>query len=106
MEHAVIIYLPASKKKLQSAKFAQAAELLYERIESAIEEGEVGELDGDEQDLENEAYILYAYGPDADQLFEVIEPILSEEALARGGFAIKRYGSADDKDCKEVRCNF
>lgn len=31
------------------------------------------------------------YGPDADQLFAVVEPIPRATPLARGGFAIKRY---------------
>jgi len=43
------------------------------------------------------------YGPDADRLFGVVEPILKAAPLARGGFAIKRYGDAKDLNAVEAR---
>ena len=51
---------------------------------------EVGELDGN--DVVQGQATLYLYGPDADQLFAVIEPVLRSGALPPGTVAIKRYG--------------
>ncbi len=39
---------------------------------------------------------LYMYGLNADRLFEIVIPILSETAFIKGAKAIKRYGSPND----------
>ena len=46
---------------------------------------------------------FFMYGPDADVLYMVIEVVLQEFPVARGGYAIKRYGPAEDPNSKEVR---
>ncbi|MEU5347112.1 hypothetical protein AB0H18_40910 [Streptomyces sp. NPDC020766] len=43
-------------------------------METATERGEVGEVDGNE--FGGGEAVVYAYGPDADALFEVLEPTL------------------------------
>jgi hypothetical protein len=46
---------------------------------------------------------FFMYGRDADELFEVAEPILRAASSARGGFSIKRYGDATNPDAIEVK---
>jgi hypothetical protein len=46
--------------------------------------------------------VLYAYGPDADALFEAMAPIL-RAIPAREAFVIKRYGEAGDSGAHEER---
>jgi len=43
-------------------------------MESAVEKAGVGEVDGNE--FGGGEAVLYAYGPDADALFKVMEPML------------------------------
>jgi hypothetical protein len=43
------------------------------------------------------------YGPDADALFDAIQPILKRSPHAKGGFAIKRYGEASDPKAREIK---
>ena len=47
----------------------------------------VGELDGDELSIDGEDAYIYIYGRSAKAIFDVIEPILVDEDLARGGGA-------------------
>jgi hypothetical protein len=61
----------------------------------------VGEFDGEESG--EGRCVLFMYGPDADRLFAVVEPILKAAPLPREGFAIKRYGDVKDHDAVEVR---
>jgi hypothetical protein len=72
-----------------------------DRLIEAIEKEGVGEFDGNL--LGPGSVELYAYGPDADALFEVMDPILRSVPLKKGSYATKRYGAADDPGAREVR---
>lgn len=50
-----------------------------------------GVFDGDE--FGNGECGLFMYGPNADRLFNVVEPLLRGWKPLRGGYAIKRYGA-------------
>ena len=52
---------------------------LAEHLEDAITVERAGKFDGSETG--NEETALYMYGPDADELFAAIEPILKEYPL-------------------------
>ena len=82
-------------------KKREAVRDLERRLERAIQADAAGEFDGDE--FGGNKCVLYMYGPDADRLFEIIEPILKSVPLASGGYAIKRYGEAHDSRAREVR---
>ncbi|MFF3654653.1 hypothetical protein [Streptomyces olivochromogenes] len=73
-EHAVIAHF-----RLASGGFggAHQRELVHEAeqaMAAAIEAADVGELDGNE--FGGGEAVVYAYGPDADALFKVMEPTL------------------------------
>lgn len=50
-----------------------------------------GVFDGDE--FGNGECGLFMYGPNADRLFNVVEPLLRGWKPLEGGYAIKRYGT-------------
>ncbi len=95
-EHAIIVHL----------RFADDADVdtfhaLEDELLEAIELAGVGEFDGDE--FGGGECTLYMYGPDADRLFDAVRSILRSSSLSAGGYAIKRYGSADDPGSEELR---
>jgi hypothetical protein len=56
----------------------------------AIDAAGVGEFDGNE--IGPDDAVLYMYGPDADRLWEVVEPVLRSASLGPGSYAVTRYG--------------
>jgi hypothetical protein len=101
MEHAVIAHLLLPEDSVGSGREREAVADLADELQRAIEELGVGEFDGEE--FGERRCVLYMYGRDADQLFEVAEPILKAASLARGGFVIKRYGDARDPGAVEAK---
>jgi hypothetical protein len=100
-EHAVIVHLPLSNSDFGAPQEQEALFALQDELATVIENTRSGEFDGDEFG-EGEC-VVYTYGPDADVLFAAIEPVLKASSLARGGYAIKRYGEAADPAAREVR---
>jgi hypothetical protein len=96
MEHAVIAHLIPDVDDDD-----WGVDLVEDPLIEAIEEAGVGEFDGNL--LGPGEVELYAYGPDADALFEVMEPILRAVPLKAGSYAVKRYGAAGDPEAREVR---
>ncbi|MEU0371878.1 hypothetical protein ABZ070_16760 [Streptomyces sp. NPDC006283] len=80
----------------QRATVRQAESLLTE----AIEQADVGEFDGHE--FGGGEVVLYAYGPEADALFAVMEPVLHGLPF-RPAHVVLRYGSVDDPSASEHR---
>ena len=72
---------------------------LEQRLESAIRQARVGEFDGSE--LTGGEAFLYAYGPDADQLFAAMRPVLMSFPI-RPGQALLRYGPDNDARAREA----
>jgi hypothetical protein len=101
VEHAVIAHIRLTEGKFGSETERAALALLAEDLERVIDERQAGEFDGEE--FGDGGCVLYMYGPDADRLFEVVEPVLRAMPMAQGGFVIKRYGSASDKKALEAR---
>lgn len=101
MEHAVIAHIRLTADQLGSKSERAAVAALADDLERVIGEKQAGEFDGEE--FGDGQCVLYMYGPDADQLFKAVEPVLKSTPLARGGFAIKRYGEASDADAVEKR---
>lgn len=67
---------------------------------TAIEQADVGELDGNEYG--SGELTLYAYGPDAETLFAAMEPALRALSF-RPAHVILRYGSASDPSATKQR---
>lgn len=101
MEQAVIVHLRLSDRRVGTPQEREAMYELEEQLEQAIKKASAGEFDGDEFG-EGEC-VLFMYGPDADDLYQVIEPVLKLASLAAGGYAIKRYGDTFDLNASEVR---
>ena len=72
---------------------------IEEALESLMEGSEAGEYDGHE--LGGGTCVFYFYGPNADHLFNAIEPTLRSRPELRGAAIVKRYGLPDD-DVQEV----
>jgi hypothetical protein len=56
----------------------------------AIDATGVGEFDGNE--IGPDGAMLYMYAPDADRLWEVVEPVVRSASLGSGSYAVKRHG--------------
>lgn len=101
MEQAVIVYLLLNDGQFGTSQERASILALENRLEQAVGNASVGEFDGDE--FGEGKCVLYMYGPDAERLFVVIEPVLKSSQAAAGGYAIKRFGGAADPSAKEVR---
>ena len=89
-EHAVIVHFTYGGTDL-SVLFE-----LEERIEEAIAKASAGELDGNEVAADGSDGYLYMYGPDANRLFETIEPVLKASEFMKGARVTLRYGPPED----------
>jgi hypothetical protein len=101
LEQAVIVHLKLRDGGFGSPEEREALQALEDQMQQAIEEAAAGEFDGDE--FGDGKCVLFMYGPDADRLFGVIEPLLKIAPAAAGGCAIKRYGVARDPNPPQVR---
>ena len=66
---------------------------LEKKLETAIGAGKVGEYDGNEMAVDGSDGFLYMYGPDADRLFDVVQPVLESATFMRGAKVTVRYGA-------------
>jgi len=69
---------------------------LEDKLEPAIAAAKTGEYDGHEIAVDGSDGILYMYGPDADRLFETVEPILKATPFLNGAKVTVRYGPPAD----------
>jgi len=99
-EHAVIAHFALSEDEFGTNAERETILALEDRLIEAIADVNAGEFDGDEFGAGE--VVLYAYGPDADQLFNAMEPQL-RAFTARPAFCILRYGEASDPAALERR---
>jgi hypothetical protein len=104
LEQAVIVYLRLGDDGFGSPEEREVLQALEDQMQQAIEEASAGEFDGDE--FGGGRCVLFMYGPDADRLYRLIEPLLKNAPAAAGGYAIKRYGKARDPSSREVRVSW
>jgi hypothetical protein len=74
---------------------------LEDQLLAALEGKNVGELDGHEIAVDGSDGFLFLYGPDADALYAVIEPVLRASQVTQGGNATLRYGSHGEHNVLE-----
>lgn len=102
MEQALIIHLPIAGPAAEWPN--QSIDALGEELAKLIIDNNLGEFDGD---LRGEGWCLfYMYGTSADRLYEIVRPVVSAHPSSRGGFAIRRYGPADDPNAQEIKTLF
>lgn len=104
MEQAVILHLPLDDAEFGSQERRDALNALADELIDAIALAEAGEFDGN--DFGQGHCTCFMYGPDADILYMVIEVVLREVPVARGGYAIKRYGPVEDPASKEIQVSW
>ena len=95
-EHAVIVHFQYGSTDL-SRLFA-----LEEKLEAAITAAGVGEYDGNEVAVSGADGYLYMYGPNADQLFKVVRPILQATDFMSAAEVRLRYGPPSDASEERV----
>jgi hypothetical protein len=69
---------------------------LEDDLINAINRARIGEYDGNEEG--DATFTMYAYGPSADKLFDVVQPVLAKYRLPPGSEAVKRYGKPGAKE--------
>ena len=99
-EHAVIVHFSINGDEFGEVAEREEIFALQDRLIAAIDGAGVGEFDGNE--FGGGEAVLYMYGPDADALFEVVEPIL-RAFPARPAWCVLRYGEAADPTAVEGR---
>jgi hypothetical protein len=99
-DQAVIAYLKLSGPGFGDGREVDRFQPLEDQLERAIEQVGVGEFDGD--DFGEGECILYMYGPNADALFAVVEPVLRASPLSLGGRAVKQYGEPGAESAPDV----
>ena len=97
-EHAVIVHFKYGKKDLEPI-FE-----LEDELGKAIDKAKVGEYDGKDIAADLTDGTLYMYGPDADQIFAVVQPILKDKDFMQGATVNIRYGPPEDGvEGKEIK---
>jgi hypothetical protein len=98
-EQAVIIDLRLTGGDFGSDAERQKIFALEDKLIAAIGQQGVGEYDGNE--FGEGGVTLYAYGPNADALFAVMEAPIRDFGPNPGSSATLRYGSAENLAAKE-----
>jgi len=88
-KHAVLIDLDATGL---SAEVYEEYDLwsLEDELEAAVSAAAAGEFDGNE--CGPDAVRLFLYGPDAEELFLALEPVLSAHPLCQNATVVIRFG--------------
>jgi hypothetical protein len=81
-EQAVLIHF--ANEDLEGSTPLQLA------LHELLTNNEVGMFDGNE--VGDDTLVLYLYGPDAELLFQHIEPVLRADEFCRGARAVIRWG--------------
>jgi hypothetical protein len=97
-EHAVIAHFRLSNAGFGTESDRDTTFHLEDRLASAIRAATVGEFDGTESGQGE--IVFYMYGPDAERLFAAVEPALRQSGFARGGYAIKRFGTPGSREVR------
>jgi hypothetical protein len=111
-EQAVIVHLQSTSGEriplLAKSTAAGAPDLselfaLEDQLEGAVNSAGAGEYDGHEVAVDGSEAIFYAYGPDADALWDVMKETIERTKPPAGSYVIKRFGEATDPTAREVR---
>ncbi|KQW16247.1 hypothetical protein [Streptomyces sp. Root369] len=98
-EEAVIAHYCLSDDEFGSLTEREAFFDAEQTMAAAAEEARVGEVDGNE--FGGGEVVLYAYGPDAQALFKVMEPTLRSLPF-RPAYVVLRQGSSETESRVEL----
>ena len=90
-EHAVLVHIAGLPEDA-------GLDVIEDALIEAIGRAGVGEFDGNAIGPDNAE--LYMYGPDADALWTVVEPVLRAVGLAPGSYATIRYGTPGARETR------
>ena len=90
VEHAVIVQFDYEIEGMEELY------KLSDRLESIIEENQLGEYDGHEMATDYSDGFLYMYGPNAETLFNGIKDTLEQTDFMKGAKAKLRFGPPED----------
>jgi hypothetical protein len=89
-EHAVIVRFQYGEKSLD------ALQELERDLEIALEMTGVGTYDGNDMPANLSGGYLYMHGPNADELFRVVRPVLESGRFTQNSAVRLRYGPLQD----------
>ena len=89
-EHAVIIRFNYGIEGLEPLH------RLEDELEEVLTANNAGEYDGHEIAVDYSDGFLYMYGPDAENLFKVVKPVLATTDFMKGATAKLRFGPPED----------
>lgn len=75
---------------------------LDQELDDAITKNQVGVYDYHEVQIDGADARLYMYGPNAEKLFKVVQPILQQTPYMKGAVALLQFGGIDEKDAKSI----
>ncbi len=90
VEHAVIVQFDYEIEGMEELY------KLSDRLESIIEENQLGEYDGHEMATDYSDGFLYMYGSNAETLFNGIKDTLEQTDFMKGAKAKLRFGPPED----------
>jgi len=65
---------------------------LEDQLANAVESASVGQFDGNEIAVDGRDNLFYMYGPDAEKIYEAIEPVLLSWDILSQAQVLLRYG--------------
>lgn len=65
---------------------------LEDQLANAVEKASAGEFDGNEIAVDGRDNLFYMYGPDADKIYDAIEPVLLSWDILSQAQVLLRYG--------------
>ncbi len=98
-DHEVLVRIPLNGGEFGSDAEQDDVLALVDELSAVVADSDACELDGYE--FGNAEAVLFAYGTDADALWDTLEPVLRGTPVARGAVITKRYGRADDPNARE-----
>jgi hypothetical protein len=94
-EQALIAIIKLPSGDMGSSEERGRISALEDQLSDAIKHSGTGEFDGDEYG--GGACTIYMYGPSAERLFTVTQPLLKKFSAPAGSYVIKRYGKPGAK---------
>jgi hypothetical protein len=94
-EHSIIVHFNYLTDNLEELHNLKA------KLEKVIHEKKVGEYDGHEIATDYSDGFLYMYGPNAEELFKTIKPVLEDTNFIKGAKVKLLFGELDS-GAKEI----
>jgi hypothetical protein len=99
-EQAVIVWIRLANDDSGSPEELEHCFKVEEEVLRAVEDSGAGEYDGNE--IGGGFFKLYAYGPSAERLWDIIVPVLKQFQIPSGSYVIKRYGGPGSKQDRTI----